>query len=356
MMLGIAQRLSTRIVSKRRLVARTALLALLAALLSAAPAWADDTTLEQAPGAGVPAESAPEESGAGGSGGAGEEPTGEASGTEAGVPAPQPETVSESPPPAAAEPVSEAPPVEPVSEAPPPVAESPPETAQPVTPERPTSESSGSEAPAHAKGDERSAALPSLLPGTGAPSGSLSSEGASTGTLTGAPTGAMVINLDEAQIAAETAGAPHRAAVVAGGPDGGGAGGCDLPGLGGPRTDGCAPSWISVSGEFVPQGAGLAPVVAAVLGASAQGGGSISDDRSGAAGGGRPMTPSPGPAPGGASGGVAAGGGAGGIGLSGFLAFAALLGLAAPRAMRRLRLACLPWRTAFFVLIPERPG
>ncbi len=57
--------------------------------------------------------------------------------------------------------------------------------------------------------------------------------------------------------------------------------------------------------------------------------------------GGRSMPPAPGPAPGGASG-VAAGGGGAGVGLSGFLAFALLLALAAPRAMRRLRLACLP--------------
>ena len=44
------------------------------------------------------------------------------------------------------------------------------------------------------------------------------------------------------------------------------------------------------------------------------------------------------------------------MGLSGFLIFAGLLLLAAPRVLRRLRLACQPWLTAFFVLIPERPG
>jgi hypothetical protein len=98
----------------------------------------------------------------------------------------------------------------------------------------------------------------------------------------------------------------------------------------------------------------LVPVAAALDG-TAVAGPAGSDEQPGAAGGGRSMPPAPGPAPGGASG-VSAGGGAAGVGLAGFLAFALLLALAAPRAMRRLKLACLPWRTAFFVLIPERPG
>ena len=67
-----------------------------------------------------------------------------------------------------------------------------------------------------------------------------------------------------------------------------------------------------------------------------------------------PVSPAPGPAPSGASGGSAMG--ASGLALSGFLTLAGLLLLAAPRAMRRLRLSCQPWLTACFVLIPERPG
>jgi hypothetical protein len=68
-----------------------------------------------------------------------------------------------------------------------------------------------------------------------------------------------------------------------------------------------------------------------------------------------PVSPTPGPAgPGGASGGSAAGGS--GLALSGFFTLAGLLLLAAPRAMRRLRLSCQPWLTACFALIPERPG
>jgi hypothetical protein len=68
----------------------------------------------------------------------------------------------------------------------------------------------------------------------------------------------------------------------------------------------------------------------------------------------RPAGPSPGPAPSGASGGSAVGGS--GVAPSAFLSLAGQLRLAGPRALRRLRLSCQPWLTAFFVLIPERPG
>jgi hypothetical protein len=67
-----------------------------------------------------------------------------------------------------------------------------------------------------------------------------------------------------------------------------------------------------------------------------------------------PVSPAPGPSPSGVSGGAAAG--TSGLALSGFLTLAGLLLMAAPRALRRLRLSCQPWRTACFVLIPERPG
>jgi hypothetical protein len=62
---------------------------------------------------------------------------------------------------------------------------------------------------------------------------------------------------------------------------------------------------------------------------------------------------SPGPSPGGVSESTVA---ACGFALSIFLTLAGLPMLAAPRAMRRLRLASEPWRLAPFVLIPERPG
>jgi hypothetical protein len=118
-------------------------------------------------------------------------------------------------------------------------------------------------------------------------------------------------------------------------------------------TASCAFGWLRSPGLLGREGGvSLTPAAAALAAAAATVPGD--QDPGGAAGGGRPMTPAPGPAPGGASGGAAGGGSA--VGLSGFLTFAALLLLAAPCAMRRLRLACQPWLTAFFVLIPERPG
>ena len=74
----------------------------------------------------------------------------------------------------------------------------------------------------------------------------------------------------------------------------------------------------------------------------------------GSPGGSRPIGPPPGPTPSGTFGGAAGGGT--GIALSGFPTFAGHLLRGAPVAMRRLRLSFQPWLTAFFVLIPERPG
>jgi hypothetical protein len=72
------------------------------------------------------------------------------------------------------------------------------------------------------------------------------------------------------------------------------------------------------------------------------------------AGGGRSVMPPPGPAPGGSFGGSAGAGS--GAALSGSFTHMGLFIFAAPCSMHRLRLSCRPWRTAFFVLIPERPG
>jgi hypothetical protein len=66
-----------------------------------------------------------------------------------------------------------------------------------------------------------------------------------------------------------------------------------------------------------------------------------------------PSAPTPGPGPGG-GGGSAAGGGSGSASSASFTLVGALLH-AAPRAIRRFRLAQPSWRTSFFVLIPERP-
>ena len=74
----------------------------------------------------------------------------------------------------------------------------------------------------------------------------------------------------------------------------------------------------------------------------------------GSPGGSIPIGPPPGSTPGGAFGGAAGGGS--GTAPSGFPMFAGHLLPGAPIAMRRLRLSFRPWLTAFFVLIPERPG
>jgi hypothetical protein len=66
-----------------------------------------------------------------------------------------------------------------------------------------------------------------------------------------------------------------------------------------------------------------------------------------------PASSTPGPPPAGAAGGAAAGGS--GMAL-GFLSLAGLLLLAAPLAMRRLRLSFRLWRASCVALIPERPG
>jgi hypothetical protein len=89
-------------------------------------------------------------------------------------------------------------------------------------------------------------------------------------------------------------------------------------------------------------------------GATSNMGAPVGGRSGGSPGGSSPIGPPPGPAPNGTFGG-AAGGGAG-IALSGFPTFAGHLLRGAPVAMRRLRLSFQPWLTAFFVLIPERPG
>jgi outer membrane biosynthesis protein TonB len=128
---------------------------------------------------------------------------------------------------------------------------------------------------------------------------------------------------------------------------------CALSVLGGPAAATCAGGWMGAPGTAASTPLRLASVAVA-LGAT-PGGSSGEGHGGGAADGGRPLSPGPSP-PGGAGGGVAAGGTGGAVGLSGFLTLAGLLLLAAPRALRRLRLSCRPYLTAFFVLIPERPG
>jgi hypothetical protein len=114
---------------------------------------------------------------------------------------------------------------------------------------------------------------------------------------------------------------------------------CQLPSLGGRTGDNC------IAGGVAGQS-----VLFALPAAGAPSGGGHGSSAVGSP----PVDPAPGSAPSGVAGGSAMGGS--GLSISGFLTLAGLLLLAAPRAMRRLRLLCEPWLTACFVLIPERPG
>lgn len=123
---------------------------------------------------------------------------------------------------------------------------------------------------------------------------------------------------------------------------------CQLSGLPGPLTGECAAGFVGE--QRAPASAASLVAAPAMTGTGAPPGGGYS----GSTGGSRSAAPPPGPAPSGAFGGSSTGG-AGGA-LSGFFTLAGLLLLGGPRALRRLRLSCRPWLTAFFVLIPERPG
>jgi hypothetical protein len=126
---------------------------------------------------------------------------------------------------------------------------------------------------------------------------------------------------------------------------------CELSAVGRRMTDSCS-TGSSVSQRLTSAShSALATAVTSL--AAATGGLPPGGGNGGSAGGNPPVGPTPGPAPGGASGSAA---GASGLALSGFFTLAGLLLLGAPRAMRRLRLSCQPWRTACFALIPERPG
>ena len=121
---------------------------------------------------------------------------------------------------------------------------------------------------------------------------------------------------------------------------------CELSGMAGSVTNNCR---AEVSGQ-----ASLSAPAAGFRAPTGSRTGPPNDGYGNSSGGSHPAIPAPAPAPSGAVGGSAAGGS--GVALSGFFTLAGLLLLAAPRALRRLRLSCQPWRAAFFVLIPERPG
>jgi hypothetical protein len=130
---------------------------------------------------------------------------------------------------------------------------------------------------------------------------------------------------------------------------------CELSGLERRVTGNCTTGSVGAQRLNVASLVAVGSASAATSLAAAAVGAPGDSDPGGLAVGSRPpVSPAPGPAPGGASGGSAPGGA--GLALSAFLTLGALLRLALPRAMRRLRLSCEPWLTACFVLIPERPG
>jgi hypothetical protein len=358
-MLGTASSPTTRTVSTRLIFLGTALLVVLG-VLALSPAARADSALEAPEG--LTSEQAPEDSSGGEAVGGGSQPTGGTEGST--LEAPGPETVGPAPFEPTPEPVSESTPEPtPAPELPP--VELPPEP----TPVAGTSEAVSEPAPestAHDSSEEKEKPKEKTAEGAVAMSGPSAPTGTDTGLIAAEsestppsgpppPTGSETVKLGEGQEAsggtsgealARSPAAAERQAVARR---------CELSALGGPEAGGCAGGWLGLgaAATLAQVPAALAPVAAAFAPAAV--GSSGDDSPGGVAGGGRPASPSPGPAPGGAAGGIAAGG-SGGVGLAGFLTLAGLLLLAAPRALRRLRLSCRPWLTAFFVLIPERPG
>ncbi len=129
---------------------------------------------------------------------------------------------------------------------------------------------------------------------------------------------------------------------------------CELSELGGSSTDNCTAGWLGAKRVLSTSTVSFVRLAGSLAGVTGGGVPPSGGHGGGSAIGNAPVNPTPGPAPSGASG--AAVGGGGGVAPSAFLSLAGLLLLAAPRAMRRLRLSCRPLLTACFVLIPERPG
>jgi hypothetical protein len=127
----------------------------------------------------------------------------------------------------------------------------------------------------------------------------------------------------------------------------------ELGGLGASSTDTYA-AGLDTAGIDSPSLISAAFVEDLATGTAARAGAPAPGRSGGPPGGGSPIGPPPGSTPSGTF--SAAAGGGSGTALSGFPTFAGHLLRGAPLAMRRLRLSFQPWLTAFFVLIPERPG
>jgi len=389
-MLGIAHNPTTRTVYKVALCLRMVALALLGALVLAASAQAAGET----PSAGVgsteasstppasEAGSTPPASEAGGSGSATEESgvsntpllPGKMPETVSAIPAPEikaPETVSATPAPEikAPETVSAIPAPEneivsvPTEIAPPTVGSEqstgvplPEKTESPKTAPGPEKELAGiitspektSEAPPPPPVVEPPVTLTRSDLGYATPEIGYEAAPDVPGALINSPTNPPAGGSLEL-VASEGAAAAAAVAQISNGQRAGELS-CELSSLSGDMAGGCSTEWLAPQRLLSGSPAGYAAAVAALApttGSPGDGG------HGGSAVGSPPVSPGPGPAPAGASGSSA---GASGLALAGFLTLAGLLLLGAPRAMRRLRLSCQPWRTACFVLIPERPG
>jgi hypothetical protein len=361
---------------KCRLYLRAIVLAMLGALVLAGNANAE--VPGTAGGTPPSAEAAPEGASAGGAEHASEGPT---EGTPPVSGEPAPEEATKGTPPVGGEAAPEAPkgaPSAPGGEPAPEAAPKPPVGVEPPPEETPKGATSGTGAE-HPSEEAPKGAL-------SGPAGEHSSEGAPAGSLSSPTPPPVILETPATPQDAVTSGQSAREAPLAltvsltgpftiGGPGAGGpptldTGGasaraavgmiaarrlgelsCQLSGPGGRATHSCAAGWMvgpPLSSDSTIGFATAASLAAAATGDSPTGGG-----RGGSGMGNAPVSPAPGPAPSGASGSMTGGSG---TALLTFLTLAGLLLLAAPRAMRRLRLSCRPWLTACFVLIPERPG
>jgi outer membrane biosynthesis protein TonB len=362
-MLGTPHDRTKPIVCDGLLCLRAVVLALLASLVLAASASADEV---QGPAGGVIPTGAQETTAAGVGAVTETPPAGEGAGGEAQGPPGETGPVGE--PPAEPAPVvpapeelkepAPAPPTEPVPTEPAPVLPAAEGTTEvpPIITESVSVASHGEEAP------EGSLSSPSATPPPPDAQGATAhNEAAQQPTaLSISPAGATpaggreleILSSSETGVASSEAGVASvgaRARLIAARRIGELS--CQLSALGGPPAGNCT-SGLPVAARLLstsPTGNIAVVSLAAVARADPPSGGG----HGGSAVGNAPVTPAPGPAPGGASG---SGAGASGLALSTFLTLAGLLLLGAPRAMRRLRLSCQPWLTACFVLIPERPG
>jgi outer membrane biosynthesis protein TonB len=284
-------------------------------------------------------------------------------------PPPEEPPVAETPPPPAEPaPAPETPPAEtPPAPAPEPPAETP--RAAPVAGAEGSHEHETPTAGADAEGEKR--ALEHAIEATS--SGSAGEQGSkSSAALAAAAQSAVATRGSEPPVAAfgppaiseisgtiETGGTgsahSHSASTIAA--QGGSGLECGLSGLGTRTPDVCVGGWLAVEREGRPTAALAARLLADPTSGSVPdavaGGGSDGEHGGVALGNREPDTPAPGPAPSGASG--ASGSGGSGVAYSTFFALAGLLLLAPLCTMRRLRLACGPWRTGCVALIPERP-